>query len=99
MLTKEQYLLICLAEECAEVAQRASKALRFGLDEVQPGQEWSNRQRLEREVIDLFAITHAMSNVDMLQISEEDGDAMLDAKLDKLAQYMAYSVEQGVVEA
>jgi hypothetical protein len=31
-----EHLLSCLAEECAEVAQRASKSLRFGLSEVQP---------------------------------------------------------------
>jgi len=30
----QEHLLIILAEECSEVAQRASKALRFGLREI-----------------------------------------------------------------
>jgi len=34
----EREVLTILMEECAEVIQRASKALRFGLDEVQPEQ-------------------------------------------------------------
>jgi hypothetical protein len=37
-MTREQHLLTILAEECGEVVQRASKAIRFGLDESQPGQ-------------------------------------------------------------
>ena len=29
-MTREEHLLTIVAEECAEVAQRATKALRFG---------------------------------------------------------------------
>jgi len=54
MMTFEQYLLTILAEECAEVAQRASKAARFGLTEMQDGQEFSNWQRLCFELDDLL---------------------------------------------
>ncbi len=51
-----EYLLVSLAEECAEVAQRATKALRFGLDETQPGQPISNAVRLVDELEDLALI-------------------------------------------
>jgi hypothetical protein len=44
-----------LVEECAEVIQRATKALRFGIDEVQPGQGWTNGARIGFEVGDLYA--------------------------------------------
>lgn len=52
-MTKREYLLVCLMEECAEVAQRASKALRFGLDEVQQGKDLSNEQLIVEELRDL----------------------------------------------
>jgi hypothetical protein len=55
-MERTQYLLICLSEECAEVSQRASKALRFGLQEVQSGQEQTNAERIAQEFQDLLAI-------------------------------------------
>ena len=51
-----EHLLIILAEECAEVAQRCSKALRFGLDDIQPGQEMTNRQRIQEELADIMGV-------------------------------------------
>jgi hypothetical protein len=45
-----------LIEECAEVTQRATKLLRFGIDEVQPRQAFSNKQRLSREIGDLMVM-------------------------------------------
>jgi hypothetical protein len=35
-MNKEQLYLTLLAEECAEVAKLASKAIRFGLDSIDP---------------------------------------------------------------
>lgn len=54
-MTRTEHLLTILAEECAEVAQRASKALRFGLAEVQPGQDKTNAYRIMEEMNDLIA--------------------------------------------
>ena len=53
---EEQYLLTCLAEECGEVAQRCTKALRFGINEIQPGHEATNYARLWGELCDLQAV-------------------------------------------
>ena len=50
----ERELLEILIEECAEVQQRATKALRFGLAEVQPGQMLNNAQRMAEEYGDLL---------------------------------------------
>lgn len=45
-----------IVEECAEVQQRATKMLRFGVQEVQPGQLLTNAQRLSQELGDLMAV-------------------------------------------
>ncbi len=50
----QRELLEVIAEECAEVIQRVTKALRFGLEEVQPGQPWTNDYRIGLEVGDLY---------------------------------------------
>lgn len=49
-------ILALIIEECAEVQQRATKMLRFGVAEVQPGQEYTNAQRLSHELGDLMAV-------------------------------------------
>jgi hypothetical protein len=50
----EAELLTILIEEAAEVIQRATKLKRFGRDEVQKKQKFTNRQRLGHEVGDFF---------------------------------------------
>ena len=52
-MTRTEHLLAILAEECDEVSQRAIKALRFTLNEVQPGQEYHNAIRIVHEYADL----------------------------------------------
>lgn len=55
MLSLEDHHLLLLMEECAEVAHAASKQLRFGADEIQPGQPCRNQTRLRMEIMDLLA--------------------------------------------
>lgn len=98
MLTKEQYLQICAMEEAAEVTQRLSKALRFGLDEVQPGQSLNNRQRLEGEIIDLVAVLMKLEEADAINLQRPEHQEALDDKLDKITKYMAYSQHNGILE-
>lgn len=49
----DQYILTKIAEEASEVAQRALKAAQFGPDQIEPGQELTNAERLIEEVYDL----------------------------------------------
>lgn len=64
-------VLAILIEECAEVIQRATKMLRFGIEETQPGQEYTNRERLGHEVgdvsemIDMACRAGLMTNLDI----------------------------------
>ena len=53
---REREILDIIQEECAEIIHRAAKAKRFGLEEVQPGQPWPNKQRLSFEIGDLLGV-------------------------------------------
>ena len=59
-------ILVILIEECAEVQQRATKALRFGMGEIQPGQPDTNSARLAGEIGDLSAVLDMAVREDML---------------------------------
>lgn len=54
-MTQTQHRLVKLAEECAEVAQRCTKGIRFGLDDIQTGQDDDNNRRLRLEMAGLVA--------------------------------------------
>lgn len=65
-----QYLLIKLIEECAEVQQRATKALTFGIYETQaegpstntrPETKLNNNARLVQEFTDLVAVAEMLN--------------------------------------
>ena len=90
-----EYLLTCLAEEAVEVAQRATKALRFGCDEVQPGQGLSNTQRIRQELNDLIAVAEMLEEADVLVLPLEV-DA-IDRKKAKVAAFMEYSRSCGAL--
>ena len=49
-MTVQEMLLVILAEECSEVTHRATKALRFGINET------NNLEQLFEEFIDVLAI-------------------------------------------
>jgi hypothetical protein len=53
-MNRDEHYLTTLGEEGAEVAHRASKALRFGTSEVQPGHSDTNAERLREEVYQLL---------------------------------------------
>ena len=98
-MNKEQMLLTLLSEECTEVGQRASKAIRFGLDEIQKGQELTNRERLHQELVDIIAVVQYLNygydfdfdfdNIDWKAVAE---------KKERIDKYMKYSSELGRVE-
>ena len=54
-MNRSEYLLVKLNEECVEVAQRCDKALCFSLSEIQPGQLFSNSERIMHEYYDVLA--------------------------------------------
>lgn len=99
MLNKTEYLLICLIEECAEIQQRATKALRFGLTEIQKDQLLTNAQRINGEVNDFNAVLEILKNRRDIpeQADDEEIKAIMD-KHQKLHEYGKLSIELGILK-
>lgn len=94
-MKKTEHLLTILAEECAEVAQRCSKALRFGLDEVQPGQEKTNGQRIADEMQDLSAAWQMLRDREKLPYLNF---ISIDEKKAKVKRFLEYSERCGTLD-
>lgn len=107
-MTRDEHLYTIAAEECVELAQRFTKALRFGPDQVQahggdglaPGRrqpdQLDNRQRI------LFEFSHLLGAMEMLGFSV--GPSPLDplrpwvnAKKQKVERFLEYSKECGTL--
>ena len=95
-MTHLQYLLTKLAEECQEAGIRALKCQQFGLDEIQPGQSLTNKERLFGELNDIKGVLELLyaNGVDY----DVDGIAVIE-KMDKIDHFRDYSVRLGMVEA
>ena len=65
-MDRQEHLMVIGMEECAEIAQRLSKALRFGMEQVQaeaghavtgdPDELLTNRERIRKEFSDLASV-------------------------------------------
>jgi hypothetical protein len=102
MNKKEHYLTI-LAEECSEVAicanrlaQRVTKALRFGVDEIQPGQLLSNAERIAQELNDLIGSVEMLIDDGILDW-QVNRDAV-EAKKEKIKYFLERSKEYDTLD-
>ena len=98
-MNRQQHLLIRLMEECNEVAQRASKALVFSLEEIQPDQPLTNAERIIYEFNDLYAV---------MEMLREDGAFgskattfirrdMISLKKEKVEKFLLHSKANGTL--
>lgn len=87
-MKKNQFLLLKLMEECAEVIQRAAKQIQFGKDEVQKDREESNQQRLKGELLDLVSVAILLINDG--EIPQWSHGELVDAALVKTAKMQRY---------
>ena len=98
-MTKEEYLLICLAEECAEIQQEVAKALRFGLGDSNPLDEVqvTNKEKIELEIVDLMAVVSRLVNSESLEDFGERHQEHFEAKEKKLTKWIKYSEDKGII--
>jgi len=91
-MTRHDMLMVKAMEECNEVAHRLSKALRFGLDEVQPGQPLDNHQRIVDEYSDLVAAMELLGiGAGFPTISRD----LIETKKARIEKYLQVSVTRG----
>jgi len=94
-----EMLLVQLAEEASEVAQRAAKCLRFGMDDVQApdGKIYdNNHDRLMAEYLDLCCVMEALINRGVVQRPKNiDVDLHFAAKHAKVEKYLELSKLNG----
>lgn len=97
-MDKRDWLLIKTAEECAEVQVRISKFIQFGRDEVQPGQDQTNGERLRFEVMDLLVLITLLQSSNAIRLIDEmDLNEHVQMKTAKLERYYALSEQLGQV--
>ncbi len=94
-MTRKEHLLTILSEECSETAPRASKAIRFGLTEIQPGQPLTNTERLINEFNDMFALMEMLRSEGCLDIILHSGK--IEAKKLQVEHYLKHSKECGTL--
>lgn len=111
-MTREQFLLMKLAEECAEVAQRCSKSMQYGSQQVWRGGEvaggsaptkeegLNNAQRLTGELIDLAIICGLLEDIGAISPPPTllKMDEARTAKIAKLNKYLAFSRKLGAID-
>ena len=99
-MTREQYLYLKLMEEAAEVAQRASKTIQFGSEDVELGHIDTNTSRLMYEIYDLLSIIEIMGNMGLIpHINYDTLHNHMIMKEKKLEKYYTYSQKLGYVNA
>jgi len=89
----EEYLWTVVAEECAEVTQRITKILRFGIDEIGPKNIVNNKEMFEQEFNDLLAVVEMIYGGII-----PTNSALQEQKKQKVKKYMEYSRELGLLE-
>lgn len=95
-MDRNEHLLVCLAEECDEVGQRVMKALRFGLDEVQKGQEFNNSERIVDELEDLVAVGMLCREAGLI-CNFLPTVGRIEAKRAKIERYMQIGISTGAL--
>lgn len=101
MMTLQQFLVLKLMEECTEVAQRCSKTIQFGPDEVQPTNPLAgtNSYRLHQELQDLLATAVIAQGHGAVSFPGDFHNVVaIHEKRVKLNKYLEYSRKLGLVE-
>jgi len=94
-MNRLQYLLLLAAEEGSEVAQAATKAMRFGTQEVYKVTGLSNEARLQAEFNDILAVMELLNEEGLVLYRNED---MIKEKKAKVEKFMQYSKDLGIVK-
>ena len=97
-MNKEQYLLIQLMEECAEVQHACAKALRFGLGctSIDPIGLITNKEQIQKELVDLMSILYCIQEEKIFPMEYTEEQVLV--KHERVHKYMQVSRNLGILE-
>lgn len=92
-------LLVTISEECAEIQQDVSKALRFGLDNHHPDSNVTNEENILKEYYQLTAVIEYLQECSVLpKWNEEIVKTIKRVKLNNINTYQEVSRKCGTLE-
>ena len=97
-MTKKEYLLTCLAEECIEVAKEVHKALRFGLDDTNPATKQTNAEAIKNELTDIVAVLEELKRVGVLLAPYSKDSEYYKNKVRRIIEWANYSNKKEILE-
>ena len=89
--------MVILSEECAELSKEVSKALRFGLDDKEPGQDLTNREKIVNEFNDLFSVMNMLKEHGIFEDKQLLTMKAIEDKKAKVLKYMKYAESVGAL--
>ena len=92
-MTETEHLLVCLAEECAEIQQAVGKALRFGLQDSY--KDSTPAEDIARECCDLIAVLEMLEELGAIKKSRTIRD--IEFKMCRVRHYMDYARDRGTL--
>lgn len=95
-MNKTEHLLTCLIEECGEVIHAATKALRFGLDDINPETKHTNAEDITAELIDVGTIQQMLRH-EYLIPDLANAFQKQSAKREKVLKFMKYAETKGTI--
>lgn len=97
-MTRNENLLVTLMEECAEVQQSVSKALRFGLDNLSPVEQMRNKDLIMHEFYQLVAVVDMLVGDETLPQYDSSKVLRIKAsKQEKVLNYQKFSKDAGLI--
>lgn len=97
-MTRNENLLVTLMEECAEVQQSVSKALRFGLDNLSPVEQMRNKDLIMHEFYQLVAVVDILVGDETLPQYDSSKVLRIKAsKQEKVLNYQKVSKDAGLI--
>lgn len=91
-----EHLLTCTAEEGGEVSQAAHKALRFGLDDINPKTQRTNRADIVAEFNDLVGVLELLQEQGVELPGLFDREA-IESKKQRVRHWLGHSAVVGTL--
>ncbi|HIH2744917.1 TPA: hypothetical protein ACYLN4_000583 [Burkholderia lata] len=88
-------LLVAMIRSCSLISKNVAKALRFGLDDAEPGQSLTNARRIEYELVLFLAVTELLETAGILDLS--GARELIENKKAKVLRFMKYAAQRGTL--